>query len=67
MRPRRWRRRQLFAYQEKSGAFGTGVGLDSPPRLGAAERRAALLVNVLTRRELSELRVRNFFVLFAEV
>jgi hypothetical protein len=35
--------------------------------LGAAERRAALLVNVLTRRELSELRVRNFFVLFAEV
>jgi hypothetical protein len=46
------------------------------PMLGAAERRAALLVNVLTRRELANCACYwvsfrrsavNFFVLFAEV
>ncbi len=38
----------------KSGAYGTGSWTDTPPRLGAAERRAAFLVNVLSRRELAK-------------
>lgn len=41
---------------EQSGAFAPGWGMTRHPKLGAVERRTALLVNFFTSRSLQNLR-----------
>jgi len=53
MRPRRAPPIGFWTTKKSAVPLAPGVGLTRHPKMGAAKRRAALLVNLLTRRELA--------------